>query len=375
MPVSDVMRSDVTRGSTRTRALSTRGGHHGGAARRLLTLATGCLALILAGCGSTADDTADSASIVRTTTNIAGAGVVGLDRDTTRACALPSSPDPATGRTREVTHAAGVSAVPADPQRIVVLTTSALDAVCALGLWERLVGAVTLDGPKPQPDYLGTGIRDIPGIGTAARPDPTRIAELNPDLILGEVPAGAASFTALQDIAPTVLVGTNTSWQAEFMAFASGLGRRGAAETALRDFRTEARDTGALLVANQTQASVIRFTAETNRVQGGDSFSGQVLGEVGVQRPPAQRGASFDVHPSEFATEVEGDVIYVIFAGPEGKERGATVLRTEAWKELGAAGDRRVFAVEDTVWHGSGLIAARALLADLRNTLNGYVTD
>jgi iron complex transport system substrate-binding protein len=51
------------------------------------------------------------------------------------------------------------------------------------------------------------------------------------------------------------------------------------------------------------------------------------------------------------------------------------VLRTDEWKELGAATDRRVFAVEDSVWHGDGLTAARALLTDLRNTLNGYVTD
>lgn len=328
-------------------------------------------AILVAGCGGTTDD---SASIVRTTTNIAGAGVVGLERDTTRACALPSAPDPGEA-TRNVTHAAGVSEVPADPQRIVVLTTSALDAVCALGLWERVVGTVTMDGPSPQPAYLGTGVLKIPGVGTAEQPDPTRIANLHPDLILGEIPAGAATFTALQAIAPTVLVGSNNSWQAEFAAFAAGLGRRGAAETALQNYRTEARDTGAALAAGQTQASVVRFTADTERVQGSDSFSGQVLGDAGVQRPAAQRGASFDVREDEFATKVEGDVIYVILAGPEGKKHGEAVLRGDDWKDLGAATDRRVFAVEDSVWHGEGLTAARALLTDLRNTLNGYVTD
>ncbi|MGK8523602.1 ABC transporter substrate-binding protein [Nocardia asteroides] len=340
--------------------------------RRVVAVAALCATVLAAGCGGKSDD---DVSIVRTTTNIAGAGVVGLERDTTRACALPSAPDPAGADTRSVTHAAGVSEVPADPQRIVVLTTSALDAVCALGLWERVVGAVTFDGPSTQPAYLGTGVLKIPGVGTAAQPDPARIADLRPDLILGETPAGTATFAALQAIAPTVLVGANTSWQAEFAAFAAGLGRQGAAETALQNYRTEARDTGAALAAGQTQASVIRFTADTDRVQGGDSFSGQVLGDAGVQRPAAQRGASFDVRAGDFATKVEGDVIYVILAGPQGKERGEAVLRTGEWKELGAATDRRVFAVEDSVWHGEGLTAARALLTDLRNTLNGYVTD
>ncbi|MGW4328962.1 ABC transporter substrate-binding protein [Nocardia sp. NPDC004573] len=363
MPVSDVMH-----GRTRIRAIRHR---NSAAGHRLRAVVAAGAAILVAGCGGTTDD---SASIVRTTTNIAGAGVVGLERDTTRACALPSAPDPGEA-TRSVTHAAGVSEVPADPQRIVVLTTSALDAVCALGLWERVVGTVTMDGPSPQPAYLGTGVLKIPGVGTAEQPDPARIANLHPDLILGEVPAGAATFTALQAIAPTVLVGSNNSWQAEFAAFAAGLGRRGAAETALQNYRTEARDTGAALAAGQTQASVVRFTADTERVQGSDSFSGQVLGDAGVQRPAAQRGASFDVREDEFATKVEGDVVYVILAGPEGKEHGETVLRTDAWKHLGAATDRRVFAVEDSVWHGEGLTAARALLTDLRNTLNGYVTD
>ncbi|WP_159921237.1 MULTISPECIES: ABC transporter substrate-binding protein [Nocardia] len=342
------------------------------AGRRVIVVAAVCATVLAAGCGGKSDD---DVSIVRTTTNIAGAGVVGLERDTTRACALPSAPDPADAQTRSVTHAAGVSEVPADPQRIVVLTTSALDAVCALGLWERVVGTVTLDGPSPQPAYLGTGVLKIPGVGTAAQPDPARIADLRPDLILGEIPTGAASFAALQAIAPTVLVGSNNSWQAEFAAFAAGLGRLGAAETALQNYRTEARDTGVALAAGQTQASVIRFTADTDQVQGGDSFAGQVLGDGGVQRPAAQRGASFDVRGGEFATKVEGDVIYVILAGREGKEHGEAVLRTDEWKELGAATDRRVFAVEDSVWHGEGLTAARALLTDLRNTLNGYVTD
>ncbi|MGV9974714.1 ABC transporter substrate-binding protein [Nocardia beijingensis] len=364
MPVSDVMQV-----RTRIRTVGQRGGAAG---HRFRTVVAGCAALLLAGCGGATDD---SPSIVRTTTNIAGAGVVGLERDTTRACALPSSPDPAAGDTRSVTHAAGVSEVPADPQRIVVLSTSALDAVCALGLWERVVGTATIDGPSPQPAYLGTGVLKIPGVGTVAQPDPARIAAMHPDLILGENPSGAATFSALQAIAPTVLVGSNNSWQAEFAAFAAGMGRRDAAETALQNYRTEARDTGAALAAGQTQASVIRFTADAQRVQGSDSFSGQVLADAGVQRPAAQRGTSFDVREDEFATKAEGDVIYVILAGQQGKEHGEKVLRGDAWKELGAATDRRVFAVEDTVWHGDGLTAARALLTDLRNTLNGYVTD
>ncbi|WP_330249607.1 iron-siderophore ABC transporter substrate-binding protein [Nocardia sp. NBC_00565] len=329
-----------------------------------------CAALVVAGCSRNDD----ASSIVRTTTNIAGAGVVGLERDTAHACPLPSAPDPSNGKTRTVTHAAGTSEVPADPQRIVVLSTSALDAACAVGLWERVVGAVPIDGPRPQPVYLGYGVLKIPAVGSAAQPDFGQIAGLHPDLIIGDNSSGAAGFAALQAIAPTVLADPASGWQAEFRTLAAGLGRSNAAATALENYRTEARDTGNTLAASQSQASVLRFTADKDQVQGSDSFAGQILADAGVQRPTAQRGTSFEVTEPDLI-KVEGDIIYVIFAGEAGEERGKKVLHSDAWLDLGAAADKRVFAVEDTVWHGDGLTAARALLADLRNSLNGYVTD
>ncbi|MFE9323050.1 ABC transporter substrate-binding protein [Nocardia sp. NPDC052278] len=365
MPVSAPVRTRNRTDSPRYGTARNRAVRHGGTAVALL-----CAALLVAGC-SQKDD---ASSIIRTTTNIAGAGVVGLERDTSNACPLPSAPDPSNGKTRTVTHAAGTSEVPADPQRVVVLSTSALDATCAVGLWERVVGAVPIDGPRSQPMYLGYGVLKIPPVGSAAQPDLGQIAALHPDLIIGDMSSGPGGFAALQAIAPTVLADPGSGWQTEFSTLAAGLGRRTAATTALENYRAEARETGNALAASQSQASVVRFTADHDQVQGSNSFAGQVLADVGVQRPTAQRGTSFDVTEQDL-TKVEGDIIYVVFAGEAGEAHGKSVLRSDAWKDLGASADKRVFAVEDTVWHGDGLTAARALLADLRSSLNGFVTD
>ncbi|RJO75337.1 ABC transporter substrate-binding protein [Nocardia panacis] len=355
MPVSDVVR---------TRIRPTIQPAKGIAAAALSSL------LLLAGCGQ--QDNASS--IVRTTTNIAGAAVMGIDRDTTHACALPSAPDPATGPTRTITHLAGSSEVPADPQRIVALTTAALDAACALGLWERVVGAVTGDGPLPQPQYLGYGLRKVPGVGAIAQPDPAKIAELRPDLIIGDIPTTTAGSDRLGTIAPTVLVGKPESWQAEFTAIAAAMGRRDAATAALDAYRTEAAQIGTAITSTQTQASIIRFGADSLQVQGDDTFAAQVFADSGAQRPTAQRRPSFDVRSGDFDL-IEGDLIYILFAGEAGKKHGEQVMRTDEWKNLGAALDRRTFIMDDSVWHGRGLTAARALLTDIRNTLNGFVTD
>ncbi|MBF6182790.1 ABC transporter substrate-binding protein [Nocardia otitidiscaviarum] len=352
-----------------------------GSARRLRTWGVALAAAavlptgLLAGCAEPADDAASA--IVRTTTNIAGAGVVGLERDTRTACALPTTADPAAGATRAVDTTTGTVEVPADPQRIVVISTPALDAICALGLWERVVGAATVAGPTPQPAYLGTGISEIPAVGMVGTPDPAQIAALDPDVIIGGATDGA-SYDALRGIAPTVLVSGDGGWQRQFSAIATALGRERAADQVLADYRTAARDTGNAVAANLTQASVVRFRADDLQVLGGDSFAGQVLGDAGVQRPTAQRGASFelaDVSSQENRDQVEGDLVYVMFDGPEGRDFGESLMRGDDWKKLGAVADKRNFAVEDVIWHGSGVTAARALLEDIRNTLNGYVTD
>ncbi|MTE13130.1 ABC transporter substrate-binding protein [Nocardia aurantiaca] len=339
----------------------------------LVSAATLLTVGLVAGCGKTDDN---SASIVRTTTNIAGAGVVGIERDTTKACPLPSTPDSAAG-TKTVAHASGTSEVPADPRRIVVLSTPALDAACALGLWERVVGAATIAGTTPQPSYLGTGIAAIPAVGMVGSPDPAKIAELKPDLIIG--PAGDGShYDALKAIAPTVLVGEENGWQATFTGFAEAMNRKTAGAKALDDYRAAAKDAGIAANAALTQASVIRFEPKTIQVQGGNSFAAQVLGDAGVQRPGPQRGDSFDVTSLSTQADrnrIEGDLIFLMFDGTDGLDYGKSIMKGGDWKQLAAVSDRREFAVDDAIWHGSGITAARALLDDVRNNLNGYVTD
>lgn len=335
--------------------------------RALVSLAAGVITMAaVSACG----EPVDSPNIVRTTTAVAGAQVVGVERDTRGACPLPSAPDPAAGPTRQVQHAAGVSTVPADPKRIVVLSTQALDAACAVGLWERVAGAVTVDGPKPQPSYLGTGIAKIPSVGGVGQADHGKIAALRPDLIVGGDPR---DYDALRAIAPTVFTGRSSSWQSVFAATAAAFGRSTAATQALAEYRSFARDTGKAIAAVQTQPSVVRFAPGSVRVQGSDTFASKVLADVGVDRPYHQRGTSFDVDPDN-PGRAEGDLIYVVLAGKAGKEYAEPILRTDVWKELGAIKDQRFFAVDDAIWNGGGIVAARAVVTDLKNTLNAVAS-
>ncbi len=60
---------------------------------------------------------------------------------------------------------------------------------------------------------------------------------------------------------------------------------------------------------------------------------------------------------------------------PGAETKNPKTKKKKNTRARGAATDRRVFAVDDTIWHTQGLTAARAVLTDLRNTLNAYVND
>ncbi|EUA00053.1 periplasmic binding family protein [Mycobacterium kansasii 732] len=104
--------------------------------------------------------------------------------------------------------------VPAEPERIVVLSGDQLDALCALGLQSRVVGAALPDGSSSQPSYLGKTVHGLPGVGTRSSPDLRAIAAARPDLILGSVAVTPNLYSQLVAIAPTVFTAApGAAWE------------------------------------------------------------------------------------------------------------------------------------------------------------------
>lgn len=346
-------------------------------ARRTSALGIAAAVLVLGGCSADSSDD-DASTIVRTTTSIAGAGVMGIERDTATACPTPSAADPGAGPavTRHIVHTAGESDVPSDPQRIVVLDSVSMDAVCALGLWERVVGAAT-GVDAPQPSYLGTGISEIASIGPVSAPDVAAVKAAAPDLVLGSSPVSGDLYGQLSAFAPTVFAGSDpVYWKTQFTLAGRALGRADAAGAALNRYQQDAEHLGETLDAAQTEASVVRFGANDLSIEGPASFAGQILSDVDVRRPAAQRlvDATAGPIPADDLAAADGDLIYVLFDGSRGRGHGSDVMKSEQWQDLAAATDRRVFVAEDAIWNGNGLTAARAVLDDLRATLNGFAS-
>jgi iron complex transport system substrate-binding protein len=330
------------------------------------------VAITLAGCGHLGGSdepaapgaAAGQSAPVTSTTKVASAGVLGNDRRPDESCAPePAAVDP--GAT-------------ADPQRIVVLGAGQLDALCALGLQSRIVGAALPDGSDAQPSYLGTVIHDVAPVGSRTAPDLGAIRAAAPDLILAPDPLTPDAEAGLAAIAPTVSTGPDGArWRDDLRAVAAATGRADAGAALVGGFDDAARRSGAESDATHFQASVVELTETTMRIYGTENFAGSVLTAVGVDRPAAQRFTDkpyveigitdTDLDNAPDFSAAEGDIVYISFGSPAARDRAPKVLDSPAWRALSANKDNRVFAVNNEVWQtGQGVVAARGIMTDLR---------
>jgi ABC-type Fe3+-hydroxamate transport system substrate-binding protein len=353
--------------------------------RRSITAAAVLAVAVLAcgGCGSGGSgNKASTRSLVTPTTQIAGAGVLGNDRRPDESCARAAAPADPGPPSRQARNAAGVTpdtvAVPAEPQRIVVLSGDQLDALCALGLQSRVVAAALPDGSSGQPSYLGGAVHGLPGVGSRTNPDLRGIATARPDLILGSQGLTPKLYPQLAAIAPTVFTAApGAAWEDNLRGVGAATARAAAVDGLITGFAQRAHQIGAAHDASHFQASIVQLTTTAIRVYGSNNFPGSVLGAVGVDRPAGQRftdkpyieiGATdADLAKNPDLSAADADVVYLSCATPAAADRAATVLDSNPWRKLSANHDNRVYVVNDEVWQtGEGLIAARGIVDDLR---------
>ncbi|PRY12596.1 iron-siderophore ABC transporter substrate-binding protein [Kineococcus rhizosphaerae] len=277
---------------------------------------------------------------------------------------------------RTVTHAAGRTTIERAPARVVVISTGQLDAVLTLGLVP--VGATAGEGAEVVPAYLAeafggsaAALGAITELGSRVEPNLEALAALAPDLVL--VNAAGKDAGPLQQklsaIAPTVVTrGTGLYWKQDFQLLADALGRREQARARLVEHQERAAALGTALGGAPT-VSLLRKNGDRVRVFGVASFSGSVVEDAGLPRPPGQGftdDTSRDISLEELAL-VDGD--HLFYAAQGGDETELT--RLPLWPTLPVvAAGRAVEVDDDTFFLNTGPTAARRVLdrleADLR---------
>ena len=115
--------------------------------------------------------------------------------------------------------------VPANPQKVIVLSEPTLDGLLALGVTP--VGSVSGRGQSGVPNYLADRAKDVKIIGTVAQVNYEQIGNLEPDLILVDstgVDKRSDAYETLKKIAPVVYCGyAGGDWRINFRNVANAM--------------------------------------------------------------------------------------------------------------------------------------------------------
>jgi iron complex transport system substrate-binding protein len=318
---------------------------------RVLAFVLG-LALLVAACG---DDAAAPTTDAVPTTTVPGA--------TTTTSAAPAGP-------HEVVHAMGTTEVPGDPQRVVVLDSSFLDAAVALGV--QPIGATEAAEGEGLPPYLRDELGpDVQIVGLITTPNLEAVAAAQPDLILGAKVRHEAIYEQLSQIAPTVFTeSSGTNWRTGLMVTADAFGKVDEAEALLAELDARAAEVGEAVGAAGKTASIVRFVPDQIRLYGPDTFSGSVVSLVGFDL--GEKG--FDANPYSMAMISPEQLgiadADVIFATNRTVDAAGFAAVEPLWNALPAVVDGRQFDVEDDEWMlGIGVIGAHIILDDIEALL------
>ena len=273
-------------------------------------------------------------------------------------------------QTRVVVDAFGETEVPANPQRIVVLTTAALDNLLALGV--KPVGAPYIVSVNANFfKYMADQTEGIENTGTVDQPNLETIAKLQPDLIIGQKSEHEAVYEELKRIAPVYFTDKVVDqWKAAFLGNADAVGKSEQAEALIRQYEENIAQfqtvAGDKLTAGTV--SLIRPRSDHIRLHLGESFSGAVALEAGLQFPAAVQGQSG--HHVAITEEQIGDMDadYIISFGRESEAEffNEKIVKNPIWATLAAVQNDQVHMVDWEVWlSGQGIQAANLIVDDL----------
>ena len=273
---------------------------------------------------------------------------------------------------REITHAMGVTDVPNNPQRVVVLTNEGTEALLAVGVTP--IGAVESWKGNPWYDYLMPMMADATLLGSEGAVNLEAIAALEPDLILGSKVRQEQVYDQLSAIAPTVMTETlGAPWQENLLVYADAVGKASEGEAVLSAFeaRIEAVHQ-ALGDAVNDEISLVRFSTARTRMYLKESFCGAIIDAIGFNRPEAQDKDGFaEDLTKERIPELAADRIFYFSPDPNDAEAETNLadwLADPLWQGLDAVKAGKAQRVDDAVWiAGGGIYAANGVLDDIED--------
>lgn len=277
---------------------------------------------------------------------------------------------------RQVVDANGRAVdVPAKPKRVITLGIRDLDSALALGV--KPVGTTAGRGQAGAPHYLADRVADVPVVGQFMQPSLGRIIELQPDLVLAGGIADKRMIEQLSRIAPTVVTyHLDDDWQTAFRRVAVALNRKQAADAYIGHYQARVSELRRELGARKGDTvSIVRWQPRGPSIMLSESFSSNVIGALGLERPASQQQPGRAHTPPlslESLERIDGDWLFVGTLNGEGASALDTIRERPVFNNLDVVRSGHVVFVDGTLWtSGGGPLAVMAIMDDVQKAMLG----
>ncbi len=228
--------------------------------------------------------------------------------------------------------------------RLVSLTCSNTEIVCALGCGHLLVGV------DKHSDYPEEVVQKLPRVGPDLKINIDKVAALKPDLVLASltVPGHEKIVQALQQAGLNSMAPEPISLEdvyRDILEIAEHLGVTPRGQRLVREMRDEIR---AAEHSGPRLEVLVEWWPKPVIVPGKWSWVNDLLMAAGGSNPFSQRSVKSTPVTAEEVCAVDPDAVVISWCGvsPQ-KYKRETVFRREGWSHLEAVRQRRVFCIPE----------------------------
>lgn len=264
---------------------------------------------------------------------------------------------------KPIEHVFGVSCVPNDVQRVVTLENSMTEAVITLGVEPIGVADTELFRSLVRLPLS----EDVVDVGSRREPNLERIAELQPDLIIGASWRMNSNYDELNAIAPTLafLGSESIDVMADFLTkIAVALDQETEAETQLAAMEVRFSEAAEIIAASDISEDVIMSQTwfdndlATFRIFTDNAMPMEILERIGFTNSWEIdfEADGFSVVGIEALGDIAEDVNFIYLTDPESAPFYA---ESPLWNSLPFVASERAYRLNDDLWLFGGPLSAQ----------------
>ncbi|MRG86836.1 ABC transporter substrate-binding protein [Salinibacillus xinjiangensis] len=272
---------------------------------------------------------------------------------------------------RVIEHEMGSTKIKGQPENIVALEFSYVDALASLGI--SPVGIADDDDENRIIAPIKEKIGDYTSVGTRKQPSLEVISSLQPDLIIADLQRHKDIYDQLSDIAPTIVLSSLSADYEEilssFETVSEAVGKKEEGQEILKEHKKRMEELRAQVPEDETRTVMPAVvTADAVYAHNFESYTGSLLESIGLKNAIQDGDDRYNKINLEQVVQFNPDVMFLMESGEQ------TIIDDwedkPLWQEVNANQNDALYSVDRNMWSRfRGLISSEKILESAINHL------